>query len=120
MKAPDTLDQYIQVANPSGWILLASILCLLIGVIVWSAFGTIETKVHAQAFVENETAIIVVSDEQILNIESGMPVRIENAEGTVWKVDPDENTVTVMISVPDGTYDAVIVTETIKPMSLIF
>jgi len=120
IKDPDTLDKYIQVANPGGWVLLAAILCLLIGVLIWGAFGKIETKVQAHAYVESETAILEVSEDEISSVESGMIVRIGDAEGTVFRVTPSEKAVIVKIDVPDGAYDAVIITETIRPMSLIF
>lgn len=120
MKSPDTLDKYIHVANPSGWILLAAILCLLIGVLVWGMFGKIESTVATQVRVENGEAVGMLLPGETETIRFGMPVRIGDQQGTVLAVSDQDNTVTIKITIPDGAYNAVIVTETIKPISLIF
>ena len=120
MKSPDTLDKYIHVANPTGWILMAAILCLLIGVLVWGMFGKIESTVATHVRVENGEAVGTLLPGEMEAVRSGMPVRIGEQQGTVWAVSDEDNTITAKITIPDGAYDAVIVTETIKPISLIF
>lgn len=122
MKTPDTLDKYIQVANPGTWIVLAFLVCFIIGIVVWNYFGILETVVPAHAYVENDTAVLEVLDDRIDTVEPGQKVYFYygNAEGTVWKVNKSENTVIVKAEVPDGVYDAEIVTETIRPIQLIF
>ncbi len=44
VSSPEQLNDYIRVSSPSIWVLLAAIIVLLIGVIVWSVFGTVPAK----------------------------------------------------------------------------
>ncbi len=39
---PDHLDDYINVSNPSVWIILAAIIVFLLGVFIWCFFGQLE------------------------------------------------------------------------------
>lgn len=37
--SPESLDDYIQVSNPSVWMILGAIVLLLVGALVWACFG---------------------------------------------------------------------------------
>ena len=39
---PEQLNDYIRVTTPSVWIILAAMLILLFGMLVWGVFGRIE------------------------------------------------------------------------------
>ena len=39
---PDQLNDYIRVTTPSIWLVLAALALLLIGILIWSIFGTVE------------------------------------------------------------------------------
>lgn len=45
VSSPEKLNDYIHVTTPSIWLVLAAILLLLVGMLAWSVFGTVE--VHA-------------------------------------------------------------------------
>ncbi len=40
---PEELNGYIRVTTPSVWIVLAALVALLLGMLAWSIFGTVET-----------------------------------------------------------------------------
>ena len=42
ISSPEQLDDFIQVARPSIWFVLAAIVLLIIGAAVWASFGVIE------------------------------------------------------------------------------
>ncbi len=42
MSSPDQLNDYIRVTTPSVWLVLAALIILLIGMLCWSIFGTVE------------------------------------------------------------------------------
>ena len=44
ISSPEKLDDYIRVTTPSVWIVLASIVILLVGTIVWGIWG--ELTIH--------------------------------------------------------------------------
>ena len=88
VNSPEQLNEYIRVANPGVWIVLAAIAALLIGVVVWSVFCTIETTVKTCASVSGDTAVCYVSAEDVSGLKAGMPVAVEGCEGTIKRI-PD-------------------------------
>ena len=42
VSSPEQLNDYIHVSSPGVWLLLAAILLLLAGFIVWSVFGRLD------------------------------------------------------------------------------
>ena len=61
VNSPDKLNDYIRVSTPSVWLVMAAIVILLFGILVWSIFGTVNMKsadgtqkdVHPISFVVN-------------------------------------------------------------------
>jgi len=86
VNSPEQLNDYIRVANPSVWILLASIVFLLIGVVIWGVFGTVETKVDTTVVVQNGNAVAFVSSDNLSSLNEGMIVRVDGVEGTIESI----------------------------------
>ena len=42
ISSPEELNDYIKVTSPSVWIVIAAIVVLLVGALVWGALGTVE------------------------------------------------------------------------------
>ena len=42
VSSPEQLNDYIRVTTPSVWIVLAALVLLLVGMLVWSVFGKVE------------------------------------------------------------------------------
>ena len=121
--APEQLTDYLRVTNPGIWVLLTAIICLLVGLCVWSMAGTLETVSDGKAKVENGQAVIMASGNVNGEISSGMTVRIGSDEYTIATVEKDEFGIPVAyapINKADGTYDAKIVTESIHPIKFLF
>ncbi len=59
--SPEQLNDYIRVTSPSVWIVLAATVALLVGIIGWGIFGTVEAhdaqgnakQVHPITYVTN-------------------------------------------------------------------
>ena len=49
VSSPEQLNDYIKVTNPGIWVVLAAVIVLLLGFIVWGAVGTLETRVNVAA-----------------------------------------------------------------------
>ncbi len=140
VNSPEQLNDYIRVANPSVWILLAAIVVLLVGVVIWGVFGSVETKVNTTLIVQNGTVSAYVSSDNISSLKEGMTVRVDDKEGVIESINktPVEisNTfssyflylsglqtgdfvyeVNVNLSgVEDGIYSASIVVDSINPI----
>lgn len=61
ISAPEELNDYIRVTTPSVWLVLAATMILLLGMLVWSIFGTVRMEssdgrveyIHPITFVTN-------------------------------------------------------------------
>ena len=61
VSSPEALNDYIRVTTPSVWLVLGALVVLLVGMLVWSIFGTVEThaadgspeKIHPITYVMN-------------------------------------------------------------------
>ena len=120
ISSPDQLNDYLHVTNPGIWAVLTAVIILLAGVFVWSCTGTLETKSPASMVVKNHVAEIVVKDDSVL--EKGMVIKEDSQEYYIASVSEDEygrKTGIAEVNLPDGKYDAVVVTETTRPVEFL-
>lgn len=120
INSPENLHDYVRVSGLGMWLLLIGIAVLLVGALIWSTVAGIESSIGVQAFVENGTATCFIADE---TVETGMPLRIGDAEFAIDSVEADPASGRLICvcaaSLPDGTYDARIVTGSVKPISFV-
>ena len=142
VSSPEQLNEYIRVSNPGIWMVLAAIIFLLVGAIVWGVVGTLDTTLSAVAVAENGEATIYVKEADADSIESGMTVRIGDKEGTVTEiaaspvvVDASFTDYTLHVGnlvsgewvfaikvsgeFADGVYNAEIVIDSVSPISFV-
>ena len=140
--SPESMDQYLRVTSPGVWALLAGVIILLAGLVVWGIFGHIDTKVQV-AVVSDQNACIcyvpkdalqaVVAEKTLVVEDQTLELAPEALEPQVIK--EDENVYTMLagnLSVGDivypikvtsdlkqGVYTGTITTERISPVSLL-
>lgn len=142
VSSPEQLNEYIRVANPGVWMVLSTIIILLVGVVVWSVIGHLETTISTAVVCENGRAVIYVKEDDIEKIEVGMIVRVENQEYAVSNISTEPIRVDDTMSeyavhasgltkgewvydiklngrFEDGIHKAEIVIESISPISFI-
>jgi len=122
ISSPEQLSEYLRVTTPGIWIVLASIVLLLTGILVWSAVGVLETTKEAKAVVSNGRASVAVISSDDEELKTGMTLRVASGEYIISELEEDDygRTVAVaQVSLPDGTYDAEIVVEEIHPISFL-
>lgn len=120
ISSPEQLNDYLHVTNPGIWVILTAVIILLAGVFVWSCTGTLETKSPASMVVKNHVAEIVVKDDSVL--EKGMVIKEDSQEYYIASVTEDEygrKTGIAEVNLPDGKYDAEVVTETTRPVEFL-
>lgn len=123
INSPESLNEYIKVANPGMWILLISIIVLLCGALVWAYFGTVNTWENAIVYVSEGQAYCQVNQSAAEKVQNGMQIVVDSYEGTIGqKIDDSKEGTTflVNINIPDGVYEAKILVESISPKMLIF
>ena len=42
ISSPEALDDYLHVTTPAAWMILAAVIMMLAGMLIWSIFGTVE------------------------------------------------------------------------------
>lgn len=124
LKSPENLDDYIKVANPGVWLLLASVIILLTGACVWGFYGRINCIAKARVHAEKGVVVCYVSDDDIAFIKKGMTVSFDDYKADITAIGQKENQGYACILqtrqvVPDGFYDGTIVISSIKPISFI-
>lgn len=86
VSSPEQLNEYIRVANPGVWMVLAAVVILLAGVIVWGFIGHLETTLSTAVVCENGEAVIYIKEADFEKIAVGMTVRAGDREGTVCEI----------------------------------
>ncbi len=138
---PEHLDDYINVSNPSVWLILGAIIAFLAGVLAWGIFGSINdvqscvvhvSDGHAVAYVERSRAsALTIGDEVNIGGVQGRVVSVANNSVSTESLDSDTRShlgsdvvylasADISIDLPDGTYDGQIALETVNPISLLF
>ena len=143
MSSPEQLNDYIKVTNPGVWMALAAIVILLIGVCVWGVFGKLETKLPVAAVSQDGQTVLYVKEDNIASVRENMSVYVGDETYKVTSVSAQPVAVTEEISeyarhtgelsigewvyivqidgnMPDGTYKAQIVTDSVSPLYFVF
>lgn len=145
VSSPEQLNQYIRVSNPSVWLLLSAITVLLAAACIWGVTGRLETTLSLKALVKDNEAVCFLTEEQYAQVEDGMTIRLGAASGKVTALPAKPSSyeilcenveeyqleaagvtegswrypVKILIELPDGVYDAQIVTDSVSPLSFL-
>lgn len=141
LSSPDQLTSYLRVTGPGVWIVLVGIIVLLAGVLIWGVFGTLISTVHAPALVSGgrlccyvlsddigtETdADIAIGDVRVEAATDGKTITLDSSldpalfESGYLAYGKTAAMLTGSTTLEDGVYDAVVTTEKLKPISLLF
>lgn len=123
INSPEQLHDYMKVTNPGVWIILAAVILLLAGMFAWASVGKLETTAKAMAVVENGTARVMLTGIAAAPVTSEMSVRIDSQDYPIATVEQDEYgraVALVPVTLPNGSYDAKIILETLSPISFLF
>ena len=63
LSSPEALNDYMHVTSPSVWIMLIATIILLAGIIVWSNFAVIESRVTGTAVVNEDKISVILEDK---------------------------------------------------------
>ena len=143
VSSPEQLNEYIRVTTPGIWLTLSAVIVLLVGFAVWGVVGSLETKLDTVVVSQDGTTACYVKEAEIDGVGQGNVVRLGNKEYTVEEVAAEPIAVddsfseyalrvggfsegewvyplTLSDTLPDGVYEASIVTERVSPVSFLF
>jgi len=121
VSSPEQLSNYLRVTNPGVWVILAAVIFLLAGLLVWASVGTLETTAEAKVMVTGHTAQVYLTDGQ--TAKAGMTLRVAGQQTAIASVETDKLGRSICYAelfLPDGTYDGVVVIQQTKPISFLF
>lgn len=120
ISSPEDLTDYLKVTNPGIWVILIAVIVLLAGIFVWSCVGTLETTAKATVIVDDHTALVVLTDSNV--IDEGMPLLVSTEKVAIAGVQQDEYgrmTGTAEVMLPDGTYEGTVITDQTRPIDFL-
>ena len=87
LRSPDDLDKYVQVTNPSVWVILVACIALLAGLLAWGVFGSVTTNVSATGVIANGQATCFLSADNVAKVSVGDSASIDGELVRVATVD---------------------------------
>ena len=110
ISSPEQLNDYLRVTNPTVWIVLAAVVLLLAGTLVWASFTYIGSSVTGVAQVEDRVMTVRFDDPALeKNVEAGMTVTVGETSSVISSVGRGTDGrafAQAETALADGTYDA--------------
>ena len=143
VESPESLNDYLRVTSPGVWLVLAAVIALLVGAILWGVFGHIKTTSSVAVRVEEGKSLCYIPYDKAEGVLSYGNVSIDekeyplasSSEYEVIVIQADESirllkagglnvgdpvvVVPADTGLPDGVYSGVAVTEDLRPISLL-
>lgn len=143
VESPESLNDYLRVTSPRVWLILAAVVCLLVGAILWGVFGHIRTTEQVAVVVEDGKSFCYVP---YAKVEGVLSQGIVTLDGQEYPLDTDARCEMIILmedtsirilkaggysvgdpvvlvpadtGLQDGVYAGIAVTEDLKPISLL-
>lgn len=143
IESPESMNDYLQVTSPGVWLVLAAVIAVLAGAVLWSIFGKINTSVNVAVVSSSEDQTCYVPYEKLDGVMSAGVVIVDERD-YVLRMDKDTETVVVSEAtnpyirvaggfhigdvavgipvegnLPEGIYTGSVITESLQPISLL-
>ena len=124
IQSPEQLNDYLHITNPTIWVVLAAVILLLAGMLIWSGFARIDSFAAGTAVVENGELTIVFDDaDRARGVTAGMDVEVGDVNAPIKSVGRrDDGAVFAQasVSLADGVYSARVVYRQTQVIKLLF
>ena len=124
ISSPEDLSNYLHVTRPSVWLILAAVILMLLGMLVWSSIASIDSFATGTAEVKDGTMKIYFDNEQIAkNVEGGMTVVAGESESRIRSVGTDDLGTLFAVAqtdLKDGSYTVHVIFKQTRVLSLLF
>ena len=109
VSSPEQLDDYLHVTTPAVWAVLAAVVLVLAGLLIWSGVTAIESYAAGEAQAEGGVLTVTFDDKtKSRYVKPGMDVTIgaltapvlsvgQKSDGSIFAI--------ANVSLPDGRYD---------------
>ena len=122
--SPDQLDEYLHVTTPTVWIVLAAVVILLAGMMVWSSAAVINSYVTGTGNVKDgEMTVYFDKSSMVSNVKRGMTIDVEGDKPEISAVDRDQDDQIFALAdtvLEDGSYDVRVYYDSTKMLNFLF
>lgn len=143
IESPESLNDYLRVTSPGVWLVLAAVVALLVGAVLWGVFGRINTTGRFAVSSNAGSCVCYVGYDSVDSVMARGVVTVNGEDyPLITDVECDTEVVsegtnpyirvaggltigdlTVKIPVaaelPTGVYTGTVITESLKPISLL-
>ena len=123
MSSPEQLNDYLKVTSPKIWLLLAAVVLLIGGLLLWSSFTTIESYATGTArAVGGELTVTFDDAKKAGKVQAGMEMTVGDVQTEILTVGTNENDEIVAsahASIPDGLYSVRVGYKTTQVLSML-
>ncbi len=143
IESPEALNDYLRVTSPGVWLVMAAVITLLVGLLLWSILGRIDTTMRVAVEADNERTVCYVPYDALQKMKDEGKLTIDGkeyslqlgGEASVVIVSEETNPylrvagglqlgdVTVQVpvaaSLAEGVYSGTIVTDRLQPITLL-
>ena len=113
LTSPEQLTDYLHVTTPTVWVVMAAIILLLVGMLIWGSTAYIESYAAGTAQVQDGSMLVFFEDAELArNVEAGMSVTIGETSSVIRSVGVTESGMLFAeagTSLADGSYPARVV-----------
>ena len=124
ISSPEQLNDYLRVTNPSVWIVLAAVVLLLAGTLIWASLTYIGSSVSGVAAVDDGVMTVRFDDPALeKNVEAGMSVTVGETSSVIVSVGSGADGrafAQAATALADGTYDATVQYKRTQIIRLLF
>lgn len=124
IQSPEQLNDYMRVTNPAIWVVLAAVILLLAGVLIWGASARIDSIATGTAQVEDGMMVLFFDDaEQAKKVKVGMEIMIGDSSAVIGSVGTADNGSVFAVAqtdLADGSYPARVVYRSTQVLQLLF
>ena len=123
MSSPEQLNDYLKVTSPKIWLLLAAVVLLIGGLLLWSGFTTIESYATGTArAVGGELTVTFDDAKKAGKVQAGMEMTVGDVQTEILTVGTNENNEIVASAhakIPDGLYTVRVGYKTTQVLSML-
>ena len=124
ISSPEQLTDYLRVTNPTVWIVMAAIILLLAGMLVWGSVAQIDSYASGTAQVQDGRMVVFFDDAELArNVETGMTVTVGETSSAITSVGVGDSGMLFAAAeteLADGAYPARVVFRQTQVLRLLF
>lgn len=124
LSSPEQLTDYLHVTTPTVWVVMAAIILLLVGMLIWGSTAYIDSYAAGTAQVRDGSMIVLFDDAELArNVEAGMTVTVGETSSVIRSVGSTDSGVLFAeaeTALADGSYPAQVVFRQTQVLRLLF